>query len=328
MPELTNHGTAGTSSAQQRRLRFPPSPPALTGVRRWVYALIGLLLFPFYWLAGATLGVPGLRFRGKCLVAGIRLLFAGNIVDAYRCIVAPLDSVRHFEMDFFWGRACALRPERLLDVSSPRLLPLLLLRTYPQVKADLINPDFKDLARTRTVARGLGVHNRCHFLNVRIDALPTDACNYPLVTCMSVLEHIVDDLAAVRMMWDRVAPGGRLLLSVPCAAQLLEEFTNVDEYGLLDADADGFVFWQRYYDEARLQAIFAITGVPVARALYAERVRGTYDADVLAKRTKTFFPIWREPLSTARAYTYQDNIAALPGMGVVTLEFIKPVADR
>lgn len=327
MSELSDHGVA-VESVRQRRLRFPPSPPALTGVGRLAYVLTGLLLFPFYWLAGALLGVPGLRFRCKCLVAGIRLLFVGHAVDAYRCIVAPLDSVRHFEMDFFWQRACVLRPERILDVSSPRLLPLLLLRTYSQIRADLINPDTKDLARTRTMARGLGVDNRCHFLNVRIDALPDDARDYPLVTCMSVLEHIVDDLAAIRLMWDRVAPGGHLLLSVPCAAQLMEEFTNVDEYGLLDADADGFVFWQRYYDEARLQAIFAITGVPVVQALYAERVRGAYDADVLAKRTKPFYPNWREPLATARTYTRRDNISTLPGMGVVALEFIKPVIDR
>lgn len=327
MPELTDHGIA-VEGARRRRLRFPPSPPALTGSWRLAYALVGLLLFPFYWLAGALLGVPGLRFRCKCFVAGIRLLFAGDVIDAYRCIVAPLDSVRHFEMDFFWKRVRALRPERMLDVSSPRLLPLLLLRTCSHVEADLVNPDTKDLARTRTMARGLGVDNRCRFLDVRIDALPTDARDYPLVTCMSVLEHIVDDLAAIRTMWDRVAPGGHLLLSVPCAAQLMEEFTNVDEYGLLDADADGFVFWQRYYDEARLQAIFAITGVPVARALYAERVRGAYDADVLAKRTKRFYPNWREPLVTARTYTRRDNIATLPGMGVVALEFAKPVSDR
>lgn len=327
MSELTDRGIAA-DRARERRLRFPQAPSAPTGMWRLAYLLVGLMLFPFYWLAGALLGVPGLRFRYTCLVAGIRLLFAGHAADAYRCIVAPLDSVRHFEMDFFWKRVRALRPERVLDVSSPRLLPLLLLRADPHVRADLVNPDIKDLARTRTMAQGLNVESRCHFFDVRIDALPDNARDYSLVTCMSVLEHIVDDLSAVRTMWDRVAPGGYLLLSMPCAAQLIEEFTNVDEYGLLDADADGFVFWQRYYDESRLQAIFAITGVPVARALYAERVPGAYDADVLAKRTDPFYPHWREPLATARTYARRDTIATLSGMGVVALEFAKPVTDR
>jgi len=294
---------------------------------RAVYLLVGLLLFPFYWLAGGLLGVPGMRFRCKCFASGVRLLFAGHFADAYHCIVFPLDSVRHFEMGFFWRRVRALRPSRILDISSPRLLTLLALRADMNACADLVNPDAKDLIRTRAMAQGLGVDDRCRFLDLLIDALPDDARDYPLVTCMSVLEHIVSDLDAVRVMWTRVAPGGRLLLSMPCAAQAMEEFTNVDEYGLLAPDSAGFVFWQRYYDESRLQAIFAITGVPVARELYAERVPGTYDADVLAKRTNHFFARWREPLATALAYTRRDNLATLSGMGVVALEFSKPVVE-
>ena len=145
---------------------------------------------------------------------------------------------------------------------------------------------------------------------------------------MSVLEHIVDDLAALRAMWDRVAPGGRMLLSVPCAARGLEEFTNVDEYGLLDADEAGFVFWQRYYDEERLQALFGIAGMPVSTGLYAERVPGTYDADVFAKRTNRFYPFWREPFATARTYARRENVATLSGMGVVALEFAKPPIEQ
>lgn len=327
MSQLTDRGIAA-GPARQRRLRFPQSPPPVTGARRITHLLAGLVLFLFYWAAGASLGVPGLRFRCRCLSAGIRLLFARRAADAYRCIVAPMDSVRHFEMDFFWRRIRVLRPTSLLDVSSPRLLPLMFLRVDPSAHVDLVNPDASDLARTRALARGLGVEERCRFLEVRIDALPPDAGSYSLVTCMSVLEHIVDDLGAVRMMWDRVAPGGHLLLSVPCAAQPMEEFTNVDEYRLLDADEDGFVFWQRYYDEQRLQAIFDITGEPVTRALYVERVPGAYDADVLAKRTDSVYPSWREPLATARAYTHHDNIATQPGMGIVALEFAKPVTDR
>jgi SAM-dependent methyltransferase len=313
---------------RRRRLGFPPAVAPPTGVRRIAYLLLGLVLFPFYWLAGALLGVPGMRFRCACFAAGVRLLFAGHAADAYHCIVSPLDSVRHFEMDFFWKRIRALRPTRVLDVSSPRLLTLVALRADARARADLVNPDDKDLARTRTMARGLGVDDRCRFFDVLIDALPADARDYPLVTCMSVLEHIVDDLGAVRTMWDRVAPGGRLLLSVPCAAEAMEEFTNVDEYGLLDPDAAGFVFWQRYYDERRLQALFAITGAPVSRALYAERVAGAYDADVLAKRTDPFYPRWREPLATARAYARRDNLATLSGMGVIALEFSKPAIDQ
>lgn len=326
MSEL--NGTAAADGVRRRRIGFPPAAAAPTGLRRVAWLMLGLALFPFYWLAGALLGVPGMRFRFACLGAGVRLLFSGHAADAYHCIVYPLDSVRHFEMAFFWQRLRALRPACVLDVSSPRLLTLLALRADGRARADLVNPDTKDLARTRSMAEGLGVDDRCRFFDMLIDALPPDVRDYPMVTCMSVLEHIVDDFEAVRVMWERVAPGGRLLLSVPCAAQAMEEYSNIDEYGLLDADEAGFVFWQRYYDEARLQALFAITGAPVAQELYAERVPGAYDDDVLEKRTNHFYPRWREPLATARAFARRDNLATLPGMGVVALEFAKPAIER
>jgi 2-polyprenyl-3-methyl-5-hydroxy-6-metoxy-1,4-benzoquinol methylase len=315
------------ASVRQRRLHFPPPAPALQGFQHAAYLLVGLAAFPFYWVAGAVRGVPGLRFRWKCFEAGVRLLFVrGHLADAYRCIVAPMDSVRHFEMDFFWQRARALQPARVLDVSSPRLFTLLLLRSDRRVQADLLNPDEEDLARTSSLARALQVDVRCHFLGIRIDALPADALKYSLVVCMSVLEHIVEDIEALRIMWDRVEPGGRLLLSVPCSRSAIDEFTNVDEYGLLEHDHEGFVFWQRYYDEARLQALFAVTGEPVSRTIYAERDPGAYDADVLAKRTNPRYPIWREPYSTAKIYAYRANVTDLPGMGVVAMEFAKPTA--
>lgn len=324
MPELTEGATSYRGPAV-RRLCFPELASRPSGISWAAYLLIGMLLFPIYWLAGALFGVPGMRFRWRCFISGMRLFLAGHFADAYRCIVCPLDSVRHFEMEFFWDRVRVMRPSRILDVSSPRLLTLLALRADSKASADLVNPDAKDLARTRVMAHGLGVEGRCRFHNVFVDALPDDAGKYQLVICMSVLEHIVDDLEAVRMMWNCVAPGGCLLLSMPCAAQEIDEFTNIDEYGLLSPDSAGFVFWQRYYDESRLQQIFTITGAPVLRELYAERAPGTYDADVLAKRTNHFFPRWREPLATALAYKRCDNLATLPGMGVVAFEFCKPL---
>lgn len=312
----------------RRRLDFPARARGPAGFARAMYLLAGLALFPVYWAAGAFLRVPGSRFRWECFRAGVRCLRAGRWADAYHCIVSPLDSVRHFEMDFFWRRIRTVRPVRVLDVSSPRLLTMALLRSDAKAHADMLNPDVGDLARTRLLASALGVADRCRFLGRMIDDLPEEDRGYPMVTCMSVLEHIVDDMAAIRTMWERIAPGGRLLLSVPCAAQAIEEYSNIDDYGLLERDEAGYVFWQRYYDEARLRAIFAITGMPVSRAVYAERVPGAYDADVRAKRTNPFYPRWREPWATARAYARRDDVATLPGMGVIALEFIKSPSEQ
>lgn len=326
MSELSEPVGARTPT-RQRRLRYSLRLTPLRGVHRIVHLLIGLVLSPFYLIAGAACGVPGVAFRRECFFAGMRLFMRGDLADAYHCIVAPMDSVRHFEMDFFWRRARALRPAHILDVSSPRLFTLLLMRRDPCVLSDLLNPDRKDLERTRSLAKALKVYPRCNFVNARIDSLASSPHRYPLVACMSVLEHIVDDMEALRIMWDRVAPGGRLLLSVPCAATMMDEFTNVDDYGLLEHDDEGFVFWQRYYDETRLQALFAIAGQPLSKAIYAEREAGVYDADVEAKRENPRYPRWREPYATARAYTYRDNVSTLPGMGVIAMEFAK-LADQ
>lgn len=307
----------------QRRIDVSTDATPIAGVPYFMYAVVGFVLFPIYWLLGALLGAPGMRFRWSCLSAGLWLLIRGHFKEAYRCMVFPMDSVRHFEMEFFWNRMRTQQPERVLDISSPRLINLIHLKVNRKSSVDLLNPDTKDLERTRKMAHGLGVLDRCQFLDVLVEDLPDDARDYSLVTCMSVLEHIVDDESALRAMWERVAPGGCLLLSIPCASQMMEEFSNVDEYELLVPDETGFVFWQRYYDYARLQTLFSITGQPVAFEFYAERTKGAYDADVYAKRTDKFYPFWREPYATAMNYTRCQCIENMPGMGVVALEFTK-----
>ena len=324
MPELSDCRATDPGPRRKRRLRFPPNGAPLKGMARVMHLLHGLGAFPYHWIVGAYRGVPGLRFRWVCFCAGLRLMFVrGHLADAYRCIVTPMDSVRHFEMAFFWDRALQSMPIRILDVASPRLFTLMLLRRGQHMTAEFLNPDGKDLVRTKILARALGVEERCRFIHAKIDELHSNASVYSLVICMSVLEHITDDVQAMQIMWERVSPGGSLLLSVPCSARGFEEFTNVDEYELLERDEEGFVFWQRYYDEARLQQLFEIAGTPAHRALYAERTPGVYDADVLAKRTDPRYPHWREPSVTAKGYGLSNSIAALPGMGVVAMEFTK-----
>lgn len=315
-------------SPRRRYLTFPPALPVLSRWESIVYFGRSLLEFPFYWLAAIVLRAPGMAFRWRCFCAGVRLLAArGSGADAYRCVVAPMDSVRHFEMDFFWRRAKGVEHGNVLDVSSPRLFTLMLLMSRPQLVADFLNPDGKDLQRTADLANALGVSDRCRFIPHRIDSLEGQKEGHALVVCMSVLEHIVNDADALHDMWARVAPGGRLLLSVPCAAVPVEEYTNVDEYGLLEKDNKGFVFWQRYYDEAGLMKLFEITGVPASMEIYGERTPGAYDADIREKRTNHMFPRWREPYATVRTYVHVKKLSSLRGMGVTAMEFVKPAAS-
>ena len=137
-------------------------------------------------------------------------------------------------------------------------------------------------------------------------------------TVRQVLEKF--DAEAVRRMWQWLKPGGRLLLTVPCAATESEQYINSNEYGVLAADGAGFVFWQRLYDEARLEAsIYSITGAPVRQQLYGEKVAGTFLQNASQKRAgyATTYPFWREPYMMSRDYAYFHSLADLPGEGVI-----------
>jgi hypothetical protein len=125
-------------------------------------------------------------------------------------------------------------------------------------------------------------------------------------------------------MWRLLAPGGHLLLSVPCVAEAYEEYLSRDVYGVLGAQADGFTFWQRLYDPALLeQRIFTVTGPPVRSELFGERTPGLYYQNMRQKMSDPRYPVWREPYMVGQDYRRFARAADLPGVGVIALEFVK-----
>jgi SAM-dependent methyltransferase len=157
-----------------------------------------------------------------------------------------------------------------------------------------------------------------------VEDVPFADGSFDLITSISVIEHIPDEQSAIATMWRLLRPGGRLIVTMPCAREAEEEYTNLDEYALFPSDRQGFVYWQRYYDRAALEdRIFTVTGKPVRMEIYGEKTRGSYDANVLQKRTNPSYPYWWEPAMMGRDYKFYDSIDDLPGMGVVALEFRK-----
>lgn len=316
-----------TSIVKRRYLQFPAELPSLSGVRRILHLARGVLAFPFWWFAAALSGAPAMRLRWRCLMIGLRLMGSKDKATAYRCVVSPFDSVRHFEFDFFWSVARRSNAQRILDVSSPRLLPLLMVDRSPSMCVDIVNPDRLDLDRTRLLADFLGLSKRCRFMPVRVDDLRSSTDRFQLITSMSVLEHVEDDIEAVTILWSLLEPGGTLLVTVPCSQEYVEEFSTYDEYQLLKMGDDGFVFWQRYYDLPRLQRIFRVVGRPTRSVIYGENRSGLYDEDVVEKRTNPAYPHWQDSFRTARNYSIKGDFPSLAGMGVVGMEFTKPAAS-
>jgi len=312
-------------------LRVPPAPAPPTRAQKCKRYLLGTLLTPLYWLLALRDHTPGLEFHRRCAQLGLRLLFKHRVPLSpgwsFQFMFLPLDSTRYFELDFMW-RALANAPSgRYLDVSSPRLFPILMLEHKRGLTAELINPDPQDLKVTTTLIRASGLDRRCGWRNCRIEDAPFTPESFDIITSISVIEHIPRDTEAIQKMWAWLKPGGRLLLSMPCAAEASEQYINHNEYGLLTPDEAGFVFWQRFYDPGLLEErILSVTGQPHQRLIYGEKVAGAFLKNAERKRAEyaTTYPFWREPYMMGREYNYFQRIADLPGEGVVALECVKP----
>lgn len=236
-----------------------------------------------------------------------------------------MDSVRYFEFDFMWRALSSRSFQSYLDVSSPRLFPVLLATKKPDVVAALINPDVNDLNGTLQLVRSMGIESRCKLHDCLIGSAPFDVASFDIITSISVVEHIPEDTQAVQKMWELLRPRGRLLLTVPCAAHSLEEYQDRSMYGLLDRNEDGFFFFQRYYDQQLLQErIFRITGLPCRYAVYGEMRPGLYRKNMESKVSDPNYPAWREPYMMGKEYCYFDSVDDLPGIGVIGMEFLKP----
>src|SRR5262245_19036034 len=78
----------------------------LTPVQTLFMGLMGLCLTPFYLLLAWIKGVPGLQIRTKCVGLVMRLLFRRrgpiDLKMVFGPLLYPLDSTRHFEVDFTW----------------------------------------------------------------------------------------------------------------------------------------------------------------------------------------------------------------------------------
>ena len=290
--------------------------------------VLGALLSPSYWIMAHRYRTPGLRFRIDCGLLGLRLLCSPkapvSYADIYRLLFWPMSSTRYFEFAFMWDALSKLSIPRYLDVSSPRLFPIILTLKKHELVADLVNPDAADLTSTAHLVKALNLQSRCNIHACLIGAAPFEPGSFDVVTSMSVVEHIPQDMQAVQKMWELLKPGGRLLLTLPCAAEALEQYINQNAYGLLEPDEQGFVFFQRLYDQDLLEErVFSVAGQPRRRVIYGERTAGAHRRTLDRQLGDPFYPFWREPYMMGQDFCYFKEIGELPGEGVIALEFEK-----
>jgi SAM-dependent methyltransferase len=304
-----------------------PLPMSRGFVGKMWTRLKGMFLSPLYLVMAFIAGVPGISFHLRCVITGARLLIAGraSLKTCFGFLFFPMDSTRYFEFHEVWKSAKGFAFTRYLDVSSPRIMPLFLLKASPGATSVLINPDNSDLQETAQLAHALRLKSRCKFFNGILDEAGFTAASFDLITCLSVLEHIPEDKGALETMWSLLRPGGKLILTIPCMSQPLEQFISHNRYGVLSSGDDGYTFWQRYYDHGRLESsIYSVTGMPARMEVYGEIKRGLFFRNASMKRLLGFmYPFWRESYMMATEFKSFASIDELPGEGVVMLEFIK-----
>jgi SAM-dependent methyltransferase len=99
-------------------------------------------------------------------------------------------------------------PLSLLEVGAGTGSNLALLKRYGEV--DAIEPD----AAARAFAeRRSGLSIKAGYL----PDVPLDDGRYDLIVLLDVLEHIPDDVGALRHLAAKLAPGGRILVTVPAS---------------------------------------------------------------------------------------------------------------
>jgi len=317
-----------TTIQSKTQLRVPKRQ-TLGRVNKIIRALVGSVLSPIYWLLAHRYPVPGLKLRLDYARLAVRLLYGHrtdiSFAEIYRLFFWPLDSFRYFEFNFVWESLSSLSIQRYLDISSPRLFPVMLMVKKHGLVADLVNPDITDLTCTAHLAKALGLEKRYELHDCLINAATFALGSFDVVTSISVVEHIPEDAQAIGRMWEFLKPGGRLFLTVPCASEAMEEFMDRNEYGLLEPNDDGMFFFQRYYDQQLLRKnIFRITGEPYRSAIYGEKTVGAYRRNAHSKLSDPNYPWWREPYMMGEEYCYFNGVNDLPGVGVIAMEFVKP----
>jgi SAM-dependent methyltransferase len=187
---------------------------------------------------------------------GVRHLLRGgrHRREALTRILIPLDPSRYLELPQTLAALAARPGERVLDLASPKLLAVAVARRGAEVTSlDLYE---REIETWRALAGG---EPGLRFEVGDGRALPAGDASFDHAYSVSVLEHMPNggDEQALRELARVVRPGGRVLLTLPYAAVYREDWRDRPVYGDQEPGRDGRYFFERWYDDARLERLLA-----------------------------------------------------------------------
>ncbi len=288
------------------------------------------LLMPFFLFISLLLCMNGALIHFKLIFIFIFLFLNKKLTskNLLKLLVCPFDSVRYYEAHVFYKilKNNVFKFENYLDVSSPRIFPFIfcLKKNKLTKKCILINPDNKDLSETRSLFNKSTM--ACELYNIKVGELPEDE-QFDFITCISVLEHIPQegDIDAVKKMWRILKKGGFLYITVPCSNEEINEYRDMDPYGLNGENSSEYYFFQKFYDKNMLEnRIFKTTGKPIIMEIFGERIPGRiHHLDMMKKKLNYLSSA--ESLITFLNIKKLNKIEDLNDLGVVCMLFEKHV---
>lgn len=267
---------------------------------------------------GELARVPGREFARFGRGLGWQAMRAGLPFGA-EWLLYPVSSTRYWEFPFTWAHLPAGRSlGRCLDVSSPRLFSLFVAGRRAPASLRILNPDVRDAEQTRQAALLQGSA-------IAVDTSPVsiiddERSKYDVIWSISVIEHIPDDgdTRAMATLYRALAPGGRLLLTVPVDRHAYDEYRPTDTYRLGMPATDRGYFFQRWYDEAGVRARLLEPIAPdrVTLRWYGEKRAGHFAAYIREWLARGRERTLADPIEFGRNYRTFDSWAAMPGAGV------------
>ena len=196
----------------------------------------------------------------------VQALYAHDMQEMWDASLAPHVFNRYHDELRRYFQIAGKTPLKILDVGCAQgTLALLLAEAGHQVTAVDLRPEFLAYARSR--------HERGEIRFVQGNALELDLPGpFDLIFANQILEHLVHPVELVRGLTDRLAPGGRLVVTTPNGLYLKSKLPLFRELGdpapyehrQFFPDGDGHFF---AYAPDELQGIFSAAGLVQIRVV-------------------------------------------------------------
>jgi SAM-dependent methyltransferase len=249
------------------------------------------------YMLSVRLGLRSLMREGYSREAAIRVL-------------VPLEGTRFLELPELVRELRAAPGERVLDLASPKLAAVALARSGVRVTS--IDELEAEVETWSSLARGVP--------NVDFRVADGRNLDWPDASfdhgySISVLEHIPEpgDERALAELARVTRSGGRVVLTLPYSRVYREDWSDAPAYANHGA-VDGRYFFARWYDDARLQRLLAVT--PNLELSSTRTV--AYERSRLWMAYRRMFP-WSAPFTPLVPLALREQPNAAEGMVRLTL---------